>query len=232
MPLLRALRWLRSYLSPTLLESRPSSISGQLELLLSKGRYMLASPSAVYSYEDLYHNFRRAFEQLRPENWALQRVLVLGMGLGSVVQLLEQRHHITNAHFTLVEIDPLVVEWAERYTLPRLKSPRQVLNVDALKWLEQQQAPSEHNSADCYDLIIVDIFVDDQIPDWVDKNSFLSQLRSLLRPNGKGHLLLNRLHDSQLQQYNEQFLRQRFAPVFPQHRVFQQSTNLMLYATS
>ncbi len=227
MPLLRALRWLRSQFAPVLLESRSSGISGHLDLLLSRGRYMLAAPNAVYSYEDLYHNFRRAFEQLQPEKWDLRRVLVLGTGLGSVVQLLEKRKAAENCHFTLIEIDPLVLEWAEKYTLSRLQSAYSLVCADALQWL----AANVQANAEAFDLIIVDIFVDDQIPDWVDKISFLQRLRGLLRPDGKGHILLNRLHDSErLHQYNTHFLETRFAPVFPQHRAFFQPANLMLYA--
>ena len=69
MPITRKSRpawWLRawSHLRPVLLEQTGSALNPVLEITLNKGRYMLCSENAIYSYEDLYDNFVESFRRL------------------------------------------------------------------------------------------------------------------------------------------------------------------------
>lgn len=85
------LKKIASYFYSFLLEQAESPISGPLELHYRQGRYMLSTAHAIYSYEDLYHNFRLAFNYLQPEKKGIQSVLILGFAMGSICQLLESR---------------------------------------------------------------------------------------------------------------------------------------------
>ena len=84
-------RWL-SYLTPIRLEESASEYNPELTVMLDRGRLQLLSGNAIYSWDDLYHNFTRAFTQLQPENLGYQDVLLLGLGLGSVPYILEKKH--------------------------------------------------------------------------------------------------------------------------------------------
>jgi hypothetical protein len=57
--------------------------STRISVNLSRGRYQL-SAHAVYSYAGLYGNFRRVFQKLRWDLLPGDKVLILGLGLGSI----------------------------------------------------------------------------------------------------------------------------------------------------
>jgi spermidine synthase len=209
---------LRSYFSILILARQESRYSGRIELWYQKGRYMLVTARAVYSYEDLYTNFRRAFEQLEAQRWQLKQALVLGMGLGSVPQLLERNFGQKDCHYTLVEIDPLIIDWATRTTLPKLKSKYQVVAADAILFVA--------NSSDKYDLIVIDIFIDDEVPTNIESRDFLQKIKLLLSPTGR--VLCNRLADTEAQKARSQYYFDNvFLQVFPQARIIDVDTNMI-----
>jgi spermidine synthase len=212
-------RWW-SYLDDCLEAKGQSAFSGALELLWRRGRLMLCSANAVYSYEERYYNFVETFEQISPtQRQAWQRILVLGMGMGSVPQILEQRFG-HRAEYVLVEIDPLIVNWAKHYTLPKLQSPIHVVQADALAWLGQ-------SSNLFFDLIVVDIFIDDQTPEGFEQGAFLEDCRRQLSPNGL--LIYNRLYQNETQiQKTEDFFQVFFQATFPKTKTIKLKANKML----
>jgi spermidine synthase len=211
-------QYLRSYFSVLVLARGDSQYSGRIELWYQKGRYMLVTAQAVYSYEDLYFNFRRAFEQLNAQKWQLKQALVLGMGLGSVPQLLERNFGIKNCHYTLVEIDPLIIDWATRTTLPKLKSSRQIIEADAVAFINECSTP--------FDLIVIDIFIDDQVPTSIESRDFLEKIKLLLSPTGR--VLCNRLADTEMQKAKSLYYFDNvFSQVFPQANIITVNTNMI-----
>lgn len=212
--------YLWSYLDTLILAEAESEYSQKLQLCYRKGRYMLLSPNAVYSYEDLYFNFSETFARLQAENWPLKSVLVLGMGLGSVPQLLSQRFGQKNASFTLVEIDPLIIKWAKATTLPRIAATCELVCADALQFVENCQSK--------FDLVAIDIFIDDKVPQVFESQEFIEKIKSLLQPNGR--LLFNRLSDTAAQNtLSQTYFKNIFAPAFPQSQALNILTNTMLY---
>jgi predicted membrane-bound spermidine synthase len=197
-------KWL-SHLTPLTLEEAASEYNPELSVVLDKGRLQLMSGNAIYSWDDLYRNFTTAFEQLKPENRAIQDVLLLGLGLGSVPYILEKKHH-TQFHYTAVELDETVAELASRYTLSRLKSPVEIVTADAEIFVQVTEEQ--------YDMIVVDIFEDNTTPEVFESLGFLEVCNDLLRPNGL--LLYNRLcqNPADLQRTSE-FFEQVFKAVFP-----------------
>ncbi|RMG85870.1 MAG: methyltransferase domain-containing protein, partial [Bacteroidetes bacterium] len=173
---------LLSYLTEIHLESAPSDINPHLYVSLSRGRYQLSTANAIYSYADLYDNYRQAFERLDLPRRRIERVLVLGFGLGSVPWLLEKTFK-QNYHYTGVEIDENVIYLANKYVLPELQSPVEIFCADAFAFAFQH--------AEQYDLIAMDVFLDDLVPPHFEDTAFLEALRALLRDDG--FLLYNRL---------------------------------------
>ena len=218
-------RYLWSYLDTLILAEAESEYSQKLQLCYRKGRYMLVSPNAVYSYEDLYFNFSETFARLEAKNWPLKSVLVLGMGLGSVPQLLSQHFGQKNARFTLVEIDPLIIKWAKATTLPRIAATCDVVCADALQFVENCQTKFDLIK---FDLIAIDIFIDDKVPQVFESQKFIQKIKSLLQPNGR--LLFNRLSDTAAQNtLSQTYFQNVFAPAFPQSQTLNILTNTMLY---
>ena len=97
-------------------ETTSSQFNPLLRVLLSRGRYQLTTRNAVYSFADLYDNFRVALAQVKWETWHGRKVLVLGLGLGSIPYMLE-KHFWHSMEYTAVEIDEEVVYLANKYVL-------------------------------------------------------------------------------------------------------------------
>ena len=171
-----------SYLVEWHMESAPSPINPHLYVSLSRGRYQLSTARAIYSYGDLYENFNRTFHRLRLDVFPVENVLVLGLGLGSVPFMLEKVFK-KSYRYTAVEIDESVVFLAHKYVLSDLRSPVEVVCADAQAFVQQ--------CSETYDLIAMDIFLDDVIPEEFESEEYLRQLADLLSP--QGILLYNRL---------------------------------------
>lgn len=196
---------LLSYLIEIPVETRNSDHSPKLRVTLKRGRYALSTKNVYYSHEDKYASFRRAFAQLKPTQQETNRVLVLGYGLGSIPHILHKYHKV-NAHYTAVEIDPVVVGMAQRYgNLPE-GSKVHWLNADALSYVTY--------STERYDMICVDVFVDDVVPEPFLKKDFLTEAARLLKPGGKflfSHLTVNAEQTKKVEQY----FNGTFKEVFP-----------------
>lgn len=209
--------WL-SHLFELHIESSPSTYNPHLYVSLKQGRYQLCTANAVYSFADLYSNFGDTFNLLDWESNKIQKVLVLGLGLGSIPLLLEQ-HLGTDFHCTAIEIDEAVIGLASKYGLPGLKAPIQVICADAQAYLAQ--------SAERFDLICMDIFLDDKVPTYFEGASFLQDLKDHLEPDGI--LLYNRLAATPSDtKATEAFYKNNFLQTFAQGEYLPLSGNWML----
>jgi ubiquinone/menaquinone biosynthesis C-methylase UbiE len=174
-------KWL-SYLFEIHLESAPSEVNPHLYVSLKNGRYQLCTAKAIYSFADLYGNFRQAFQHL---NWNIvpgKSTLMLGFGLGSIPYMLE---HIFQKEFdyTIVEIDENVIQLAQKYVMSEIHSPSVFHLADAFQFVITSEAK--------FDLICMDVFVEDVIPLQMETIEYCAALRDLLSPGGV--LLFNRL---------------------------------------
>jgi spermidine synthase len=195
-----------SYVSPVTIESAGSDQNPNLAVVLDRGRLQLLSGQAIYSWDDLYHNFTKAFEVLRPEQQKFRDVLLLGLGLGSVPLILERKHGMRYA-YTAVELDEVVADMASRYTLSRLESYVEIITTDASIFVELCE--------DQYDLVIVDVFEDNITPAVFESPEFLRDCLRLVRPGG--WVLYNRLYQTSMDKLaTERFWEQTFRLVMPQ----------------
>ncbi|MFK7934965.1 MAG: spermidine synthase [Saprospiraceae bacterium] len=210
-------KWL-SYLTEIHIESAPSEINPHLYVSLRRGRYQLCTANAIYSYEDLYDNFVKAFERIQLDKIEGDRVLILGFGLGSIPLILENKFN-RNFHYTAVELDESVLYLANKYTVPKLDAAIDFVQADALAFVEQCQEK--------FDVICMDVFLDDVIPTQFHQNAFLRRLQQLLTRNGL--LLYNclALTDADLNA-TEEFYYEHFVPNFPQGKYLDVDGNWIL----
>ncbi len=194
-----------SYVYEFHVESIASDINDTLHVSYSQGRYQLSTQNAIYSFGDLYSNYYRAFEQIDLDKHNIQNVLILGFGLGSIPLMLENNFN-KNYKYTGVEIDEYVIYLADKYVTHELKSPIDIILTDALTFVKICQQR--------FDLICVDIFLDDVIPDDFEQQDFLESVKSLLTENGI--VLYNRLAQTRAdKKASTAFFREQFLPVFP-----------------
>lgn len=209
-------KWL-SYLTELHVEDAPSELNPELHVCLVNGRYQLCTENAIYSYADLYDNFAGAFAQLNLKERAIKKVLILGFGMASIPIILEKMD--LKYTYTAVEIDEQVIYLAAKYELPYLSSPVQMICADAAQWVQVAEEQ--------FDLIAVDVFLDDVIPDRFTQSFFLENTKELLRPGGL--LLYNRLANTEEDLEKTQiFFEETFSEIFPKARHLEVGGNWML----
>ena len=202
-----------------MLETTSSEYNKYLAVSLVRGRLQLVAEDAIYSFGDYYLNFRTVFDKFNfrrlPERAS---VLVLGLGLGSIPELLEKYIGVEYT-YVAVEIDPVIIELASEYSLPALDSPIEVIQADALTFLQLDER--------AFDLICVDVFQDADIPEHLTGEVFLSLLRDTLAPDGA--LIYNRLADtSEHREEARAYYEKIFQPMFPGAAAVDTGGNYML----
>src|SRR5262245_42558966 len=115
--------------------STSSTFNPELKIVLHRGRYKLLTQGAIYSYGDLYSNFRLSFNRLRWEEHSIQSCLILGLGLGSIPDMLINRFH-KPMKFTAVEIDEVVTKLAFDFVLNPKHINVEVFTADAGSFLQ------------------------------------------------------------------------------------------------
>lgn len=208
-----------SFVTPITLEEGSSEVNEEVAVRLSKGRIQLLSNNCIYSFDDYYINFLETFEQIQIKRFQPQTVLVLGLGTGSVVFMLEKKFGI-KADYTLIEKDDLIIEMATKYSLGRIKSPFTVIEADAYQFVLANEKQ--------YDLVIFDVFVDDIIPAEFARLKYLKALKEAVVPGGI--LLYNKLYRmEQDQKESDRFFKEKFAPVMPEAKQIIVKGNCIIY---
>ncbi|WP_264847256.1 spermidine synthase [Capnocytophaga catalasegens] len=170
-----------SYIFPIPIHKQPSKVSKSVEVVLYNGRLILNTPNTNYSYGSLQRILRLGlkkigFEQIRK----MQHILLLGLAGGSVVKTLIDEIGY-KGQITAVEIDNEIVEIANKYFGINEIGNLKIIIDDAQKFVQKEK--------NTYDLIIVDIFQDEEMPAFLFSTSFKNKLISLL--TSKGLILFN-----------------------------------------
>lgn len=223
-PAIPAYKYALSYLVEQRICCTSSAYHSLLEVVLSSGRLRLNTTHATYSFEDKYDVFFDTFQHLQLPRHSLSNVLVLGLGLGSVPQMLQQ-HFGQNAHYRAVELDPAIVQLAQQWLPPDVWLHLSVSCANALSWVAQ--AAAQQPPALLYDMIVMDIFMDLDTPPAFFEATFLLQLQQLLAP--QGWLLFNTLcHDLSTNRQSEQFYQHTFLPTLKNTHYWHTSGNRVL----
>lgn len=130
-------------------------------------------------------------------------VLIIGLGGGTIPRAL--REVIPEARIDVVEIDPAVVKVARRYFDLGDSSTLNVIEADGR--VQVKRALREQQR---YDLIMLDAFDHEYIPEHLLTQEFLQEVKSLLTPDGV--LAANTFSSSRLYDHEST----TYASVFPQ----------------
>lgn len=190
---------LLSYLYPMNILKQNSAFSKNLEVTWANGSLVLDSKNTNYSYGSLQRILRIGlknigFEKIRKMN----HILVLGVAGGSVIKTLSDEIQVSGK-ITGVEIDKDVIEIANRYfnldEIPNLE----IVIDDAFEFALRTKKK--------YDLIIIDVFCDTHMPNFLFEDFFRERICFLLQP--KGYILFNTMCLNDVQnQRNLKYLEQ------------------------
>ena len=194
---------LLSYFIEFSLEKTSSEFNPYLEVKLVEGRHQLLTEDAVYSFDDKYENFNYCFSQINWDKNEVKEVLILGLGLASVILLLEKKFK-QQFNYTSVEIDPEICRLAQKYTLNDLESYVEVLPTNGLNFMETNSRK--------FDLIIMDIFQSAIVPEEFQSMGFLQLLERSVTEDGC--VLFNRMNIDLTDRAENEVFRKRFNSVF------------------
>lgn len=164
-----------------------SSVSGTIEINFANGRKVLDSENTNYSYGALQQVLRYGLTKLNLQR--VSSILLLGVGGGSVIKTLQNEFRY-KGKITGVELDPILLEMARVEFGVEASDSVNLIAGDANDFLS--------TSLEKFDLIIIDLFVDTDIPAFVFEVPFWNLIIANLSPEGR--FLFNGGFDRQLMQ--------------------------------
>jgi spermidine synthase len=130
-----------------------SEFSGTLEITWDKGRKLLNTENANYSYGALQRILKFGLERINLD--PVNSVLLLGLGGGSVIETLRNDFSYYKK-ITAVDIDAAVIAIAKTEFNLKEDDQLKIICEDALLFMQK----NTHQ----FDLIIVDLFIDIDVP--------------------------------------------------------------------
>lgn len=165
---------LKSYFKPINLRHFHSEYNGKLELLMLEGKVYLDSENTNYSYgslEKILEFGLKKLEQFKPKN-----CLILGFGAGSVLNPI---HSLLGDEIKIdaIEIDPEIIKIAKDHFNIYESSKLKIIKASAQDIAQILNQP--------YELLIIDLFIDNKIPEFLHKVDYWNTLRNYSTENAK-----------------------------------------------
>lgn len=203
-----------------------SMVGPDIEVCLINGRYQINAGSVNYSFGPLHDAFRRYF---RKDPLLIEKgapVLILGFGGGSVAVILREELGLSNP-ITGVELDGSMLQAGrEHFGIGRIQD-LEIHQMDALMYIWQ--------CVHLYALIVVDIYVDENVPPEFESREFIAELKRCLLPGGK--VVFNKLVSDEKTRNERNAIEVLFAETFAKWQTFEipvnkKSPNCMITGTS
>lgn len=200
------LKRLLSYFYPIMIHSQKSSLSQSLEVTWANGDLVIDSLNTNYSYGSLQRILKLGLKNIGfAKIKKMNHILILGVAGGSVVKTLVDDIEF-KGKITGVEIDLEIIEIANQFfklnEIPQL----QIIIDDAFEFVLKTK--------DKYDLIIIDIFQDIKMPNFLFESYFIDRICFLLKSKGVvlfNTMLLNQTENIRNQKLISEFKKEDFA---------------------
>ncbi len=167
---------LLSYFLPIKVYETPSKTSTNLEVTWNNGYLVLDSKNTNYSFGSLQRALKKGLKYIGYERIRnFESILILGVAGGSVIETLKKEVKF-DGKITGVEIDATVVDIANKYFGLNKYDNLEIIIDDAFEFVLKTK--------DTYDLIIIDIFQDTIMPNFLFEDYFINRINFLLNVNG------------------------------------------------
>lgn len=167
---------LLSYFLPIKVYETPSNTSTNLEVTWNNGYLVLDSKNTNYSFGSLQRALKKGLKYIGYERIRnFESILVLGVAGGSVIETLKKEVKF-DGKITGVEIDATVVDIANKYFGLSKYDNLEIVIDDAFEFVLKTK--------DTYDLIIIDIFQNTIMPNFLFEDYFINRINFLLNVNG------------------------------------------------
>ncbi len=175
------LKKILSYIYPITIYNKSSNISKLLEVTLYNGKTLLNTKNTNYSYGSLQKVLKKGLLEIgKSEISKMENILVLGVAGGSVIKTLTTDFKFTK-NIIGVELDAEIIKIANSYfNLDKISNFKCIID-DAEKFVK--------TDSNQYDLIIIDIFKDTEMPEFLFQENFINNIKQIL--NKKGYIIFN-----------------------------------------
>ena len=165
-----------SYLVPIKIYETKSEVNKNLEIAWNNGKLVLDSKNTNFSYGNLQKVLRFGLKKIGFDKIRhFDTILVLGVAGGSVIKTLVDEIQF-KGKITGIEIDAETIRLANHYFGLNAIANLEIIIADAEKFVA--------TTTETYDLIIIDIFQDDSMPDFLFDNSFLFAIQGIMKKEG------------------------------------------------
>lgn len=165
-----------SYFIPINVITKNSSVSKSLEVTWNNGELVLDSKNTNYSYGSLQRILRKGLKYIGFERIKeFENILVLGVAGASVIKTLVDEIKF-KGKITGVEIDSNIIEIANKYFKINEINNLEIIIDDAFEYVLKTKTK--------YDLIIIDIFQDTKMPNFLFEDYFINRINFILNKNG------------------------------------------------
>jgi len=168
---------LLSYIYPITRKVK-SKYSGTIEITWYNGKKHLNTKNANYSYGSLQKILKVGLYKIDLN--LCENILLLGLGGGSVIKTLRDDFNFQR-NITTIDIDPVIISIAKEEFNIIEDQKLEIICADAMDFMQQNEKR--------FDLIIIDLFVDTEIPDSFFSQAFWHNI--LKSTNQKGSILFN-----------------------------------------
>lgn len=210
------LKKLLSYFIPVSVFKTKSKLSKSIEVCWDNGQLVIESENTNYSYGNLQRVLKLGLKNIGFKKIAsMEQVLILGVAGGSVIKtLIDDLNY--KGKITGVEIDVSIIELANKYfQLNEIKQLEIVID-DAFDFMLKTKV--------LYDLIVIDIFQDTSMPNFLYQEFFVDKV--CMQLNSKGVVLFNTmlldkkqnlLNETYISSFNKENFNIRSIPRIEEH---------------
>lgn len=156
------LKWLKS----KKVEEFESQYNGKIKVSFLNGKPRVEAGGLLQSGSILKQLWQKPINKLQKISVKPQTVLVLGLGGGTLINLLTKKYPVAN--ITAIEIDPVMISISQKYFGIEEGNNLKIICTDAFLYLK--------NTQENFDLILVDLFSGNKIPDQSFSEDFWQNL--------------------------------------------------------
>lgn len=150
-----------------------SEINGPMEITYTSGRKVLNSKNANYSYGALQEILE--FGLTKVDLKKVDNLLLLGLGGGSIIKSLRETFDFRNQIYA-IEIDPEMIQIAkEEFGIVESWNTK-IIEDDAFLFTKTTKRR--------YQLVIIDLFIDTEVPPIFYQKEFCDRLARIISPGG------------------------------------------------
>lgn len=159
------------------LEERQSSFNGKIQVVKTLEGIRIVVGGVSQSGWLVRKVWDAALKKIHKDRPDIERILVLGLGGGSVARLITR--YWPGSEIIGIDIDPDMVELGKKYLGLGGVSNLKVFIEDAVGWVDK-------NKGKDFDLVLVDLYKGAVVPKEFAQDGFLKKVETLVKGGGVG----------------------------------------------